>query len=280
MFMISPPMLRIGMTDFLTGLSSYQLWSTLAWNDVQRTSQRTRLGVILRVIGFFIVGAGLGLLYSQIFGRPHDLYVPYISAGLLCWSFIMAPLTGGGLNILISNKGLLTQIQLPITTCTMQFVCRQVYIFGLELIAYYLILLVFKIFPETNLVALFFGFLLVACSIVAWATIAGLLGVFQRWMLEIMPPIVRMLFFITPIIWIPTMLTEGNEGDMTGKASLGSFIILLNPFYHYLEVLRGPLIGNEPSSLSWAVVVVMTVVSLTFGLILLGRTKKLALVEL
>jgi ABC-2 type transport system permease protein len=280
MFMVFPPMLRIGMTDFLTGLSSYQLWSTLAWNDVQRTSQRTRLGVILRVIGFFIIGAGLGLLYARIFGRPPDLYVPYIAAGFMCWSFITAPLAGGGLNILISNKGLLTQIQLPITTCTMQFVCRQVYIFGLELIAYYLILLVFRIYPETKLVAFFFGFLLITCSIVAWATIAGLLGVFQRWMLEIMPPIIRMLFFITPIIWIPTMLTEGDAGNVAGKASLGSFIILLNPFYHYLEVLRGPLIGNESSPLSWSVVVVTTVVSLAFALILLGRTKKLALVEL
>jgi ABC-2 type transport system permease protein/lipopolysaccharide transport system permease protein len=32
----------------------------------------------------------------------------------------------------------------------------------------------------------------------------------------------------------------------------------VNPFYHYLEVVRQPLLGHAPTTLNWIVVVGMT----------------------
>ena len=53
------------------------------------------------------------------------------------------------------------------------------------------------------------------------------------------PPIVasvmQMAFFITPVIWRPSLI--GDE----------QWMLPFNPFFTLLEVLRGPLLGEMPS---------------------------------
>ena len=57
------------------------------------------------------------------------------------------------------------------------------------------------------------------------------------------PPIVtslmQVLFYVTPVIWPPKLL-EGNE-----------HLLLFNPFYYLLELMRSPLMGVVPSAELW-----------------------------
>ena len=50
----------------------------------------------------------------------------------------------------------------------------------------------------------------------------------------------QIAFFLTPVIWKPEQL-----GAAAAK-------LPLNPFFDLLEVVRGPLLGVEPSLLTWA----------------------------
>jgi len=45
--------------------------------------------------------------------------------------------------------------------------------------------------------------------------------------------ILRLFFFITPIIWMPTSSGRG--------AAIGAFMYA-NPFYYLVEIIRGPLV--------------------------------------
>ncbi len=56
-----------------------------------------------------------------------------------------------------------------------------------------------------------------------------------------------LLFLVTPIFWRPEVV-----GDRR-------FIVDANPLYHFIEILRQPLLGMAPSDLSWGVVLVITV---------------------
>ena len=53
--------------------------------------------------------------------------------------------------------------------------------------------------------------------------------------------LMRVVFFLTPVIWMPEML------------GLRSTYLDLNPFYHFLELFRAPLLGHSPKLLSWVV---------------------------
>lgn len=272
-------MLATGFADLAEGLRRFPLWRALAWADVRRSSQRTRLGVLLQSVGFFIVCAGLGFLYARILGRAPEVYVPWIAAGFLAWGYLSAPLSSG-LVVIIANRGMLTQVPTPVSLYVLRGACRQAYILGLNLLGYYAVLLAFGIQPASQPLLMLAGFLLATISVVAWTMAASIAAVFQRWMLEIVPSVIRLAFFVTPIIWMPEMLHADGPDDGAYDSRLGRAAVLLNPFYHYVEVLRGPTIGAPTAVLSWTVVLVLTLVSIVLALVMLDRLKQRLLVSL
>ncbi len=58
---------------------------------------------------------------------------------------------------------------------------------------------------------------------------------------QVISNIIQIAFFLTPIIWQPSQGRVSQE------------FILLNPFYHMIELLRAPLLGHPPTLLNWVV---------------------------
>jgi ABC-2 type transport system permease protein/lipopolysaccharide transport system permease protein len=87
-----------------------------------------------------------------------------------------------------------------------------------------------------------------------WVTqLFGILGVRYRDLSEIFQAVMRIAFLATPIVWMPSP---------SGRGNIMTKIMAFNPFYHFLEIVRAPLLGQAVSPLSWAVVISFTVVGL------------------
>ena len=83
-----------------------------------------------------------------------------------------------------------------------------------------------------------------------WLTVFfGIAGARYRDLTEVITAIMRIAFLATPIIWLP--MERGSDGIM------GAFLTY-NPFYHYLELIRAPLMGNDIAPVSIAVVLTIT----------------------
>ena len=55
---------------------------------------------------------------------------------------------------------------------------------------------------------------------------------------ELTQTILRLFFFVTPIIWMPTQ---------TGRGAIVGAFLYANPFYYLIEIVRGPLVyGHVP----------------------------------
>jgi ABC-type polysaccharide/polyol phosphate export permease len=52
--------------------------------------------------------------------------------------------------------------------------------------------------------------------------------------------LVQVLFYVTPVIWVPTMV-QGNEE-----------LLNFNPLYHFVQIMRAPLLGEHVGAGSWA----------------------------
>jgi ABC-type polysaccharide/polyol phosphate export permease len=50
----------------------------------------------------------------------------------------------------------------------------------------------------------------------------------------------QILFFLTPIFWMP--------GHLQGRLA----VVDGNPFYHLVEIMRAPLMGHVPTAQNWA----------------------------
>ena len=71
---------------------------------------------------------------------------------------------------------------------------------------------------------------------------------------------------MTPIFWTPDLLAGGATGSW--KAIVEQ-LARLNPFYHFIEIFRAPLIGQVQSWTHWLVVGVITVVGWSLALVAL-----------
>ena len=89
-----------------------------------------------------------------------------------------------------------------------------------------------------------------------WVTrLFGILGARYRDLSEVFQAVMRIAFLATPIIWIPG---AGMRGGV-----MGAFLIF-NPFYHFIEIVRAPLLGTPIAAMSWGIVAAIT--SIGFGL--------------
>jgi lipopolysaccharide transport system permease protein len=54
---------------------------------------------------------------------------------------------------------------------------------------------------------------------------------------QILLNLLQISFYLTPILWHPSLVNN-------------DFLIYLNPFLHLINVVRDPILGNTPSTLS------------------------------
>lgn len=65
---------------------------------------------------------------------------------------------------------------------------------------------------------------------------------------QIVQSIMRIAFFMTPVIWMPEQL--GTR----------AYLALLNPFTYFVELIRMPLLGEVPSALTWGLALGVTII--------------------
>ena len=112
---------------------------------------------------------------------------------------------------------------------------------------YVVVAVVFAIWPGAAGLLVLPGLVLIALNAIWVGLLFGMVGARFRDVPQIVTSLMRVAFFLTPVIWKPEML-----GARVG-------LVDLNPFYHFIELLRAPLQGQVPAALTWAVVVGVTI---------------------
>ena len=80
---------------------------------------------------------------------------------------------------------------------------------------------------------------------------------------QIIVSFLQVVFYVTPIIWLPTLLPA--------KADL--MLLEPNPFYHLIEIVRAPLLGVLPSSLDYGYTIVLFLLGTFASIWLFGKYK-------
>jgi ABC-2 type transport system permease protein len=86
------------------------------------------------------------------------------------------------------------------------------------------------------------------------------------------PPVIQafitMLFYATPIMWSMDQVLAANP-DSGGFGSVAVRLLKFNPVYHFVEIIRAPLVGQTQSWVHWAVAGGFTLVGWALALIAL-----------
>ena len=232
---------ELAIRDLVLGARARHLWGLLGWQDIRRRYRRSVLGPFWLTISMGVFVAALGTLYGSLLRVELSVYVPYLALGFIVWTLVASSFTEGCVAF-TGAEGIIKQTTQPLSVHVYRIVWRNVIVFFHNAVIFVVVALVFSHWPGwTGLLALP-GLVLVCVSCV-WA---GLLLAIVSARFRDVPPLVaslmRVMFFLTPIIWMPSLLP--------GRALL----LELNPFYHFLELVRAPLLGQAPGLVSWLAV--------------------------
>lgn len=240
--------LALAAFDVIDGARVTYLWGRLGWQDIRRRYRRSTLGPFWITISMgFLVGA-LAMLYGGLFNVQATNYVPYLTLGFVVWTLVNGLITDG-CTAFVSANSIIQQTRLPLSIHVYRVVWRNLIIFFHNAVIFVVVAILFSVWPGwTGLLAI--PGMVLLCLNGVW--VGMLLGTFTARFRDVPPivaSIVRIAFFVTPIIWMPELLPQR-----------AFFSLHLNPFFHVLEVVRAPLLGEVPSVVSWLVMIGMTLV--------------------
>lgn len=235
--------------DIVQGLAAWRLWGRMGWNDILQRYRRSLLGPFWLTASMTVMVVSLGVLYAELFKTPIDDLLPHLCVGLLVWSLIANFLTEGSA-IFTASESFIKQVRLPFSVYVYRSAWSKLIIFAHNFVIYFGVLLYFGISPGAT--ALLAGpALAVVVLNGALATVSiGILSSRFRDIPQLIASLVQIVFFVTPIMWKPSLLSQR------------AYIADLNPFYHLVEIVRAPLLGGVPSPSSYLAVLLITAVNL------------------
>jgi ABC-2 type transport system permease protein len=252
--------------DLRVGWQQRQLWGHLGWQDIRQRYRRSVLGPIWITISMAVTAIALGILYAGLFGNELSVQLPYILVGFIVWAFISGCIVEGA-DVFISNEGLIKQLPAPLSIHVYRLVWRQMLFFVHNLAVYAIMLVVFPQPLTWRSLTAVVAFVLLAVNGAWVALLFGIVTTRFRDLTPITQSIVQLMFFLTPIVWIYGDLVNSANPAIAERARLVEF----NPFLHFIEIIRQPMLGQDQVLRHWIVVLVITVVGWALTLVALRR---------
>lgn len=255
-------LIQFAIQDILKGIKQVDLAGTLGWQDVKQRYRRSKIGPFWLTISMGVLIGALGLVFGDLFNTPVREFLPNLAIGIILWNFISAVINEG-CTVFISSGDMIKQLPLPIFLHVMRAIWRNLVILCHNVVIIPLLFLVFL--RPLGLVSFLAipGFILSTLTLTWVALLAGMLCARYRDLPQIVASVLQIAFYVTPVIWIPSMLS-GRKG----------FIFLdINPFYHLIEVVRAPLLGSLPTAINWLVSIGMVIIGWAITLLVYGKYK-------
>ena len=250
-----------GIADITESFRRVTHWTGLGWYEFAGRYHRTLIGPFWTSITVSVWILGLGFVFGNLLGDTTSDFLAYVTIGIVLWNYMSATL-GGATAVFVGNEQLIVSVNNPLFT----FVLRQFVVHGLRLFFQALVLLL--VLPWTKIdygpvmLLAIPGLVLLLFTSLWVIPLLGILGARFRDLSFILNSIMRFLFFTTPVFW---------RAESLGRhASVAVF----NPFTHFLEIVRAPMLGVAPSLHSWTVVLGITTCGAVATLLIYTRFRR------
>lgn len=233
-----------------------------AWLDVVCQYRRSVIGPLWETLNVLVIVGGLTLVSSAIFRVPALQLAGYIGIGMIIWSAIMT-LVNEGTTLFVRNADLIKTRNIETTMYVGRLVCRVAILFLHHLTIYVLGLAVgilsFSVVSPLaviGIIALFInGFWVV--------TVLAFLCARFRDLELIVRNLLQLVFFITPVFWEARLLAPEQR-----------FLVDFNVVYHFMELIRAPLLGHAPPILAYVIVGITTLLGFLLAAFVRRRMRR------
>ena len=250
--------LRLAIADVVDGLRSVRIWPMLGWLDVRQRYRRSVLGPFWLTISTGVMLVVMGPLYGKLFNQDLGTYFAFLATGLVFWQLV-AQAIGDSCTAFVAAEGFIKQVKLPLSVHVLRVVWKNLIILFHNMLVVVAVMIYSR--PPISAELLLFPAAVLAFAVNAFlfGTVLAVVCARFRDIPLIVANIVQAAFFLTPVLWQPEMLGRHL------------WTVNLNPFYHFLEIMRAPLLGAPVNPLSWPAVGAITLVGCAMAVAFLSR---------
>ena len=236
-------------------------WS-LARHDVVARYRGSILGPFWITLSMGLMVMGIGLVYAKLFGIGLREFLPLVALGIVFFGTISG-IVNDGCDTFVNAANMLSQTSLPMFTFVWRTVLRNLINLAHHLVIVVAVLLFYGYWRQMNplggLIGLFF---LVANA--AWISmVVAIASARFRDIPQVVNSIMQFAIFITPVFW-PAQRLQGTKHT----------VLDLNPFYHMLEAVRAPLMGQTTQPHTYSFLAVMAVMGWGLAFSVFAMTRR------
>ena len=248
-------------SDFVNGVRAWRLWSKFAWHDLLARYRRSWVGPLWLVLTALVFITALTLVYGTLFNKPMMDYLPLVAIGVTCWSFINAVSSEAAVTF-VEAENYLRQMRVNPFIFVFRVLWRTILVFLHQFAVALVVVALTGRLSIALLPVAAIGLVLMFAQGLWIIPLLGLLGTRFRDLQPIITNLLQILFFITPIIWLPSALGSRR------------WIADINPLTSLIAIIRDPLLGTLPPASNYLYVLALTVGGMGLATLVYARFHK------
>lgn len=249
--------------EWWRGTAQVRLWWTLATKDVLDRYRRSMLGPLWFTLSIAAMLTAMGPLYAKLFNVPMDKFFPNLALGIILWTFISTTLNDAA-STFITAAPFLKSSPFPLSMFIWRTLARNIIVLAHQIVVFVPVAIFSRVpISPVQLLAIP-GLLALFVCLHAMAVGVAVICTRFRDVAQVQSTILQMVIFVTPVLWMPSSVPP--------RAKL---LLYLNPFFHMIDVVRAPLIGQFPQEYSWPGLLLWTAGCAVVSTVLFARARRL-----
>ena len=223
--------------DVVRSARLWHIWTRLGIQDVRLRFRRSVIGVVWIFLNLAVLILSIGFIYANLLGQDPQRFIPYLTIGLITWTYLTNSIVDGG-NAFVNSEGYIKQISLPIYVYILRFFVSVSLTTLITMCAFVLVAVIYRVPFGPGTLFVVPGLLMLMTASLLLITIFAHLNARFRDVAHMASVGMQVLFYVTPVIF-PADLLRQRRGL--------SYVVDLNPLYHLLEIVRRPLLSASPA---------------------------------
>lgn len=240
-------------SEIYQSLRNPEFWALSSWLDIIVRARKSRFGILWLLAPSIVYVFGLGTFFSglQQHAAPRDFFA-HVALGAMIFRTLMSTVTGSA-TVFNGSYSFIMDGHVRLTDYLLESLAKSFFDLCMYLPAVAVTLVMLSDLHGIGLLLAIPSFVVIYLNALWLAAVFSLVGARFPDFGQLLSNISIFLFLLTPIIWYPDSMPAG---------SLRAQLMRFNPFYHFVEIFRSPIMGEpiDPASLWY--VGILTVVGL------------------
>lgn len=235
--------------DYVDSLKTPEFWIYSTWLELVTKYRRSRLGLFWVFLPPFLYAFAVGGFFALLQGYEVAAFIPHMAIGFVLFRFVTVTLNDSTTTC-AQHSAFILDGRVRLTDYVLRVAARAAFflVFASPVVAMALILS-----PTVNiwgLITLIPALLVILLNVAWMGAIVAIIGARLTDIHELMGSVMMFGFLFTPIIWTAQQVPAGTIRGSVARA---------NPLFHFVELVRAPILGTPIESLSLVYVAVLLV---------------------